>query len=187
MNAPLSAPRKVTTGYSTSRSLYGGDIQIDSELDAYWRASTSSSSTKQSKRVTKKQRNGSTKRSRSSLTFASSFSSSLQPDSSAEPPPEAAETVAEPVVGTSSEVEKDYYRLTSAPLPSAVRPLPVLERALRITKERWRRSKDYGYCCNQLKVGGRVKTSRQAAQYLLRAFVPLTLYGVLCRRASGRT
>ena len=157
MNAPLSAPRKVTTGYDKSRSLYGGDIQIDSELDAYF-ASASSSSSKQSKRVTKKQRNGSTKRSRSSLTFASSFSSSLQPHSrrgiSAEPPPEAAEAVAEPVVGTSSEVEKDYYRLTSAPVPSAVRPLPVLERALRVTKERWRRNKDYGYCCNQLKVGG---------------------------------
>jgi SAC3 family protein LENG8/THP3 len=41
------------------------------------------------------------------------------------------------VIGTCSKVEKDYFRLTSAPDPSTVRPLEVLKKALELVKEKW--------------------------------------------------
>ena len=41
------------------------------------------------------------------------------------------------VIGTCQKVEKDYFRLTSAPDPSTVRPLEVLEKALALVKEKW--------------------------------------------------
>ena len=161
MNGALSAPRKPTAVYDKSRSLYGGDMQIDIELDSYFASASSSSSSKKKKGRTKSIKSSpsssaptkqsssstrsSTKRSRSSLTFSSSFASALADD------PEALEVVAEPVQGTCVDVEKDYYRLTSAPVSSAVRPLPVLQQALRLIKERWKSGRDYAYCCNQLK------------------------------------
>lgn len=59
------------------------------------------------------------------------------------------------VVGTCQKVEKDYLRLTSAPAPSTVRPLPVLRQALKLVKEKWEKSKGspecYVYMCSQLK------------------------------------
>ena len=60
--------------------------------------------------------------------------------------------VLEPVKGTCTELEKDYFRLTSAPDPSVVRPQPVLERALQRLKDKWRSGEvDYDWACNQLK------------------------------------
>jgi hypothetical protein len=41
------------------------------------------------------------------------------------------------VVGTCSKVEKEYFRLTSAPDPSTVRPEPVLHSALELLKHKW--------------------------------------------------
>jgi hypothetical protein len=62
------------------------------------------------------------------------------------------------VQGTCRVVEKDYFRLTSAPDPARVRPPAVLEQALALMQQKWRhappeapRSCDYKYICNQFK------------------------------------
>ena len=72
--------------------------------------------------------------------------------------------VAQAVLGTCQEVEKDYYRLTVAPVSSAVRPLPVLVKALKKVKEQWKAHHDYPYCCNQLKVDTAVQRRPAAAR-----------------------
>lgn len=56
-----------------------------------------------------------------------------------------------PIVGTCQTIEKNYFRLTAPPLPSTVRPVPVLEQALAHIKAKWSAEKDYAYCCDQLK------------------------------------
>mmetsp|Transcript_4919 Transcript_4919/g.15447 ORF Transcript_4919/g.15447 Transcript_4919/m.15447 type:complete len:490 (-) Transcript_4919:856-2325(-) len=56
------------------------------------------------------------------------------------------------VVGTCEQVEKDYFRLTSAPDPRDVRPERVLIVALSRLKQKWKRNEvDYDWACNQLK------------------------------------
>lgn len=55
------------------------------------------------------------------------------------------------IVGTCQKLEKPYLRLTSAPDPATVRPLPVLKRALSMLKEKWRTAGDYNYVCDQFK------------------------------------
>ena len=67
-----------------------------------------------------------------------------------EPEPDA--SLFEPVRGTCEDLEKDYFRLTSAPDPATVRPARVLEAALKALKARWRSGDvDYLWMCNQLK------------------------------------
>lgn len=56
-----------------------------------------------------------------------------------------------PVVGRCQDLEKRYFRLTSAPNPDAVRPLPVLEKTLDFLKKKWRKENNYGYICDQFK------------------------------------
>uniref|UniRef100_A0A7S3YM12 PCI domain-containing protein n=1 Tax=Heterosigma akashiwo TaxID=2829 RepID=A0A7S3YM12_HETAK len=56
------------------------------------------------------------------------------------------------VKGTCVNLEKRYFRLTSAPDPSTVRPPPVLEEAMLRLKKLWKdQEKDYEYVCDQLK------------------------------------
>ena len=56
------------------------------------------------------------------------------------------------VVGTCTRLEKDYFRLTSAPDPATVRPEAVLRNALVLLKEKWEAEEaEYVYMCNQLK------------------------------------
>ena len=145
MNGPLAAPRKAAAAYNKSPSLYGGDQAVDDDLAKYF-SSSSSSSKRRSSAKHKGTAAKSTKRSHSSLSFSSSFASALEEAAEAE------EVVAQAVQGTCMEVEKDYYRLTVAPVSSAVRPLPVLVKALKRVKEQWKAHHDYPYCCNQLKV-----------------------------------
>lgn len=59
--------------------------------------------------------------------------------------------VSGPVVGRSQSLEKNYFRLTSAPNPDAVRPLPVLQKALELLKKKWRKESNYTYICDQFK------------------------------------
>jgi len=55
------------------------------------------------------------------------------------------------VKGTCMEVEKKYFRLTSAPNPEAVRPEPVLRKALAFVKSKWKDAPNYEYTVDQLK------------------------------------
>ncbi|KAI9933453.1 hypothetical protein ASPWEDRAFT_115140 [Aspergillus wentii DTO 134E9] len=56
-----------------------------------------------------------------------------------------------PVVGRCQDLEKNYFRLTSAPNPDTVRPLPVLHKTLDLLKKKWKRDNNYGYICDQFK------------------------------------
>eukprot|EP01035_Chromulina_nebulosa_P017096 gene17096-22609_t len=56
------------------------------------------------------------------------------------------------IVGTCQTLEKEYFRLTSAPDPSTVRPLDILKKALKKLKQKWIKSEvEYIYICSQLK------------------------------------
>jgi hypothetical protein len=56
-----------------------------------------------------------------------------------------------PIVGTCQVLEKNYFRLTAPPIPSTVRPVPVLEKTLALIIDKWQSEKDYTYVCDQLK------------------------------------
>ena len=56
-----------------------------------------------------------------------------------------------PVVGRCQDLEKKYFRLTSAPNPIHVRPLEVLEKTLDLLKKKWRKENNYSYICDQFK------------------------------------
>ncbi|KAJ2786390.1 hypothetical protein GGI15_001562 [Coemansia interrupta] len=58
---------------------------------------------------------------------------------------------ADTIVGTCSRLEKNYLRLTSAPDPAQVRPLPVLRQTLELLKRKWVRESNYAYICDQFK------------------------------------
>ncbi|CAB39853.1 Nuclear export factor [Schizosaccharomyces pombe] len=55
------------------------------------------------------------------------------------------------IIGRSTELEKRYLRLTSAPDPDTVRPLPVLKQTLELLKKKWKEEKNYAYICDQFK------------------------------------
>ncbi|CAO3664538.1 unnamed protein product [Umbelopsis ramanniana] len=55
------------------------------------------------------------------------------------------------IVGTSSQLEKQYLRLTSAPDPASVRPLPILRKTLELLKQKWEKEHNYTYMCDQFK------------------------------------
>ncbi|KAF9435893.1 hypothetical protein BGZ76_005310 [Entomortierella beljakovae] len=55
------------------------------------------------------------------------------------------------IVGTNTNLEKNYLRLTSAPDPSTVRPLHVLKETLEFLKRKWSIQENYAYICDQLK------------------------------------
>ncbi|KAI1253587.1 hypothetical protein MGN70_005797 [Eutypa lata] len=56
-----------------------------------------------------------------------------------------------PIVGYCTNLEKPYFRLTSAPKPSEVRPEHVLHRTLDHLKQKWRKESNYNYICEQFK------------------------------------
>lgn len=56
-----------------------------------------------------------------------------------------------PVVGRCQDLEKRYFRLTSAPNPLHVRPLEILEKTLELLKKKWRKENNYSYICDQFK------------------------------------
>ncbi|PGG99252.1 hypothetical protein AJ79_08615 [Helicocarpus griseus UAMH5409] len=56
-----------------------------------------------------------------------------------------------PVIGRCQTLEKNYFRLTSAPNPDTVRPLPVLQKMLDLLKKKWRLENNYTYVCDQFK------------------------------------
>ena len=56
-----------------------------------------------------------------------------------------------PVVGRCLTLEKKYFRLTSAPNPDTVRPLPILARMFDLLKLKWTKEQNYSYTCDQFK------------------------------------
>lgn len=56
-----------------------------------------------------------------------------------------------PIVGYSTQLEKRYLRLTSAPDPATVRPLHVLKQTLQLLKKKWLEDQNYSYICDQFK------------------------------------
>ena len=56
-----------------------------------------------------------------------------------------------PIVGRCQDLEKKYFRLTSAPNPDTVRPLHVLEKTLDHLKRKWKQERNYFYICDQFK------------------------------------
>jgi len=55
------------------------------------------------------------------------------------------------IKGTCTDLEKKYFRLTSAPNPATVRPENVLREALKLVKSKWKESPNYQYTVDQLK------------------------------------
>jgi hypothetical protein len=56
------------------------------------------------------------------------------------------------IVGTCEKLEKDYLRLTQAPLPSAVRPEHILRQSIQLMKRKWANEEiDYIKICSQFK------------------------------------
>lgn len=56
-----------------------------------------------------------------------------------------------PVVGTCQKLEKNYFRLTSAPKPEEVRPLPVLKDMMNLLRKKWKTEHNYNYANDQFK------------------------------------
>jgi len=61
------------------------------------------------------------------------------------------EPISGPVVGRSQQLEKAYFRLTSAPNPDNVRPEHILKQTLELLKRKWRKEGNYSYICDQFK------------------------------------
>lgn len=80
----------------------------------------------------------------------SGFRSPSNDNSSNGNTPSAAEDTG-PVIGRSQNLEKNYFRLTSAPNPETVRPLPVLQKTLELLKRKWKQEANYTYICDQFK------------------------------------
>lgn len=73
------------------------------------------------------------------------------PSRSRDETPASTENPTGPVVGTCQTLEKNYFRLTSAPKPEEVRPVPVLEEMFALLRKKWKTEHKYSYACDQFK------------------------------------
>lgn len=55
------------------------------------------------------------------------------------------------IIGTCSNLEKQYLRLTSAPDSTTVRPLHILKKTLELLLTKWESERNYTYICDQFK------------------------------------
>lgn len=56
-----------------------------------------------------------------------------------------------PIIGRSTQLEKQYLRLTAAADPNTVRPLHILKQTLELLKKKWKDEQNYSYICDQFK------------------------------------
>ncbi|KAG4027606.1 hypothetical protein MFRU_028g00280 [Monilinia fructicola] len=56
-----------------------------------------------------------------------------------------------PLIGTNTSLEKEYFRLTTAPVASQVRPEYILRETLDLLKKKWKKEGNYSYICDQFK------------------------------------
>jgi len=61
------------------------------------------------------------------------------------------EPMSGPLIGTNTSLEKDYFRLTTAPVASLVRPEYILRQTLDLLKKKWKKEGNYSYICDQFK------------------------------------
>jgi hypothetical protein len=162
MHKGLSSNR---TGYNSSASLYGGDISVDADLESYF---TSGAGKQNSNKKKKGQKN------KHESSAAAASSSQPQSNKQQQQPSKKSKKMHTPngfqnlgyglieessslvfsttkVQGVSTNLEKDYLRLTSAADPANVRSPAVLQAALTMVKRKWIDTADYEYSCNQLK------------------------------------
>ena len=83
------------------------------------------------------------------------------------------------VIGSCQKIEKDYFRLTSAPLPNTVRPEFILRQSLSLVKNKWDNSSvEYVYMCSQFKsmrqdlTVQHIQNGKKILLVLLRFFAP---------------
>jgi hypothetical protein len=56
------------------------------------------------------------------------------------------------IIGTCTDLEKQYLRLTTLPNPSQVRPEHVLKKSLKMLKKKWKNNEaDYNYISEQFR------------------------------------
>ena len=121
------------------------------------KTNSDTNSTSFSKNLTKREKKEKKRKGRLGALFPPSSASTTATGSSTNPSSGGggmtdAEMESLRVVGTCTKLEKDYFRLTSAPDPSTVRPEPVLRQALAQLKAKWESDQvEYAYMCNQLK------------------------------------
>ena len=65
------------------------------------------------------------------------------------------------VVGHSTALEKDYFRLTSMPTLDAVRPPAVLKQALRMVQQHWLQVEGLFFQCNYHDLQGFLHADRK--------------------------
>ncbi|KAJ1927964.1 hypothetical protein IWQ60_002470 [Tieghemiomyces parasiticus] len=87
--------------------------------------------------------------------FSKPTTDSAEPAAKAEPAADVGEGVLDwdehTIVGTSTQLEKPYLRLTSAPDPRTVRPLAVLTRTLDHLLTKWQKERNYPFIREQFK------------------------------------
>jgi len=87
--------------------------------------------------------------------FASRSASPYSLDATGADDPEADPNVIDwdrhTIVGTSTEILKDYLRLTTEPKPEQIRPYHILQQTLLELKKRWREKCSYNWICSQFK------------------------------------
>lgn len=79
------------------------------------------------------------------------ISPASSPSRSRDDTPASSENPTGPVIGTCQKLEKNYFRLTSAPKPEDVRPVPILEEMFALLRKKWKTEHKYSYACDQFK------------------------------------
>ncbi len=89
------------------------------------------------------------------------------------------------IKGTSTALEKEYFRLTRVPDPSTVRPEAVLKQSFQMVKERWKNTEDWDYVCEQMKS---IRQDLTVSRIVIANIkVSRTNVGMWCRYKASKT